>query len=197
MSSMPSFVQNGELILRFKDWVRLVPLGRRPLVLGRSGACDVQLNDRQISRCHCRILPAEDGSWLVEDLGSLTGTRLDGLPIERLTLLRPGDRLEIGPMKACIELWPPLLMAAGHDLRGLEPMLQTIEQLSSTEDKRLRPMIDRAKLAVFELLEACGALAAEQMRRRKPEPRHEQPSTRRPENGKALQLRRHDGPLLT
>src|SRR5262245_53858973 len=121
-----------ELVIRFEQWARRVPLGREPLVLGRGAECDVQLVDPKISRRHCRLAPAGDGTWLVEDLGSRTGTFLGGLPLQAPTPVRPGDRLQIGPMEAQIEPRPTLssaLASSERDARNIELLLQTFDDL--------------------------------------------------------------------
>jgi hypothetical protein len=45
------------------------------LTIGRAPECDIQIPDRQVSRIHARIYPAEDAVEL-EDLGSKNGTFL-------------------------------------------------------------------------------------------------------------------------
>ena len=47
-----------------------------------------------LSRRHAELVRAATG-WLLRDLGSLNGTRLNGARVERDTLLRDGDVVEI------------------------------------------------------------------------------------------------------
>jgi predicted component of type VI protein secretion system len=54
-----------------------------------------RLPDRDVSRRHARFTRA-NGSIFVEDLGSLTGTRLNGERIDSRRRVRPGDLVEIG-----------------------------------------------------------------------------------------------------
>lgn len=65
-----------------------------PVTIGRSPPSSLRLRDSRLSRVACRMLPAEDG-WLVEDLGSVTGVRINGCRTDRARL-RAGDRLTLG-----------------------------------------------------------------------------------------------------
>ncbi len=70
----------------------------RGLLIGRDAAdSDFQVKDDTVSRQHAR-LSATGGQFMVEDLGSTNGTRLNGRelrPYEQ-TPLHTGDRLSIG-----------------------------------------------------------------------------------------------------
>ena len=65
-----------------------------PLVIGRSEDADITLDDRWASRRHCSI-EAQDGTLVVQDLGSKYGTLLNDAIISE-AVLKPGDRLSIG-----------------------------------------------------------------------------------------------------
>jgi hypothetical protein len=49
---------------------------------------------------------ARDGTVTVEDLGSLNGTRLNGDPVTGVADVRPGDRLQVGPVRFTVEYEP-------------------------------------------------------------------------------------------
>jgi sigma-B regulation protein RsbU (phosphoserine phosphatase) len=63
------------------------------LVIGRSSRCDLAVSDRCLSRQHIRIYRADDG-WLIEDLGSRNGTRVNGEMISGPTSIFPGDVID-------------------------------------------------------------------------------------------------------
>jgi Inner membrane component of T3SS, cytoplasmic domain len=66
-----------------------------PLELGRDPAAGMALEDDLASRRHVRVSP-EAGGALVEDLGSLNGTFVNGEEIHAPTRVRPGDQLLVG-----------------------------------------------------------------------------------------------------
>lgn len=68
--------------------------GGQPFTVGRSRACSLALTEPDAGKEHLR-LSWEDGAWVVTDLGSRHGTRVNGRPAERETL-RPFDRIAIG-----------------------------------------------------------------------------------------------------
>ena len=70
------------------------PLRGDRIVLGRSRDCDLILPDVLLSRRHAELVRAEHG-WLLRDLGSLNGTRLNGARLEKDVLLQDGDVVEI------------------------------------------------------------------------------------------------------
>ncbi len=73
-----------------------VPFTGDELVVGRAAeGVAVRLSDRDVSRRHARFLRAS-GSVHVEDLGSLTGTRVNGERITSRRRLREGDLVQIG-----------------------------------------------------------------------------------------------------
>ena len=67
----------------------------RPLTLGRSRECDCVVAEPSVSRRHAR-LRRERGRWLLCDLGSRNGTRVNGLRVLGETEVRPGDRVSLG-----------------------------------------------------------------------------------------------------
>jgi hypothetical protein len=68
--------------------------GGQPATVGRSRACSLPLSDPNASKEHLR-LAWEDEAWVLTDLGSSKGTRVNGRPVER-AVLRPFDRIAIG-----------------------------------------------------------------------------------------------------
>ena len=66
----------------------------RPCSLGRLPECDVVVADPQASRRHAEIRPAGNGFLLV-DLGSMNGTRVNGAAIGEHVLV-DGDEIGLG-----------------------------------------------------------------------------------------------------
>ena len=68
------------------------------IVIGRSSACQVMLDDEQVSRRHAELRLA-NGAWTVRDLDSANGTFVNGrrLSANERVPLGSTDRLRIGP----------------------------------------------------------------------------------------------------
>ena len=84
------------------DGKRLV-VGPGGAVIGRSRDCDVVLSDANVSRRHAELRPS-GGAWVVEDLGSTNGVKLNGRRIEAATTLNAGDRIEVGTSALTFDL---------------------------------------------------------------------------------------------
>lgn len=63
--------------------------------IGRGAENDLVLDDDGISRAHCRIL-GDGTQFLIEDLGSTNGVRVNGKRTEGRVALKPGDNIGIG-----------------------------------------------------------------------------------------------------
>jgi hypothetical protein len=72
------------------DWAG----GRDELLVGRHLGCDVVVGHPSVSREHAR-LSFRDGHWVLRDLDSTNGTRVNGRRVGRCRL-EPGDRLSLG-----------------------------------------------------------------------------------------------------
>lgn len=71
------------------------PLDRnRAISIGRSEECDIALPDRQVSRFHAR-LSWQGEQFVVEDLGSKNGTRVNGQEVKTPVGLNDGDEIQI------------------------------------------------------------------------------------------------------
>ena len=55
-----------------------LPIMHWESLIGRGGGCDVQLDYPTISRTHAVLTRYDDGSWLISDVGSKGGTKLNG-----------------------------------------------------------------------------------------------------------------------
>ena len=63
-------------------------------VLGREASCDYSIADSTVSGRHAELVRLEDG-WLIRDLNSRNGTRINGWLVKEQRL-RPGDTLALG-----------------------------------------------------------------------------------------------------
>ncbi len=83
-------------LISLDSWTpdRKVVLGRMPSTLGRGTDADIRVEDRWVSRCHCRLEQIGD-TLVVRDLGSTHGTFVNGVQIAEAHVL-PGDRLTVG-----------------------------------------------------------------------------------------------------
>jgi len=71
------------------------PLAKTVIIIGREPDCDIQINDRQVSRQHAEIKRTIQG-FTISDRGSKNGTFLNGEPVhQEPRLLRNGDELGI------------------------------------------------------------------------------------------------------
>jgi DNA-binding winged helix-turn-helix (wHTH) protein len=66
----------------------------KTLMMGRDPSCEIQVQDRQVSRFHARITPTQEGVTL-EDLGSKNGTNHNGTEITGPIMLQDGDMFGI------------------------------------------------------------------------------------------------------
>ena len=65
------------------------------IVLGSSADCDIQLNEAGVAPRHAEICLLDGKSLQLRDLGSESGTLLNGEPVSE-TLLGSGDEIRIG-----------------------------------------------------------------------------------------------------
>lgn len=103
---MPSLAITGGLP------VRILPLRVGVMTVGRSSEADLELPHAEISRQHCRIT-WDEKECRVEDLGSRSGTRINGELISSITRLLPGDVLGLGQVTLRLDIGAPQGPAAG------------------------------------------------------------------------------------
>ncbi|MBI4692913.1 MAG: FHA domain-containing protein [Gammaproteobacteria bacterium] len=100
----------GRIAVHHGDWVTVgnvvyqVKLGERaagpaqapaagPLVvIGRAPECTLSIDSPNVSRRHARLQAAQ-GQWILEDLGSMNGTFVNGQRIDAPVTLKSGDRI--------------------------------------------------------------------------------------------------------
>ncbi len=81
-------------LLRLPDG-RHVELADAPVSIGRSSEAAVHLPDTSVSRRHAEIRPAGNG-YVIVDLGSTNGTRVNGHRINGEHNLAQGDSISVG-----------------------------------------------------------------------------------------------------
>jgi pSer/pThr/pTyr-binding forkhead associated (FHA) protein len=73
----------------------VVPVVREEITIGRQDGNTIRLTERNVSRRHARLVK-DNGSLLIEDLGSYNGVRVNGEKIAGPTKIKEGDLVEIG-----------------------------------------------------------------------------------------------------
>ncbi len=73
-----------------------VALDKAVVLFGRQSDCDVVLlNSRKVSRKHCCIAQI-NGEFVIRDLGSMNGIRVNGRQVEKESRLAIGDEVFVG-----------------------------------------------------------------------------------------------------
>jgi hypothetical protein len=92
----------SRLVLKFESSsLKEVPLGTRPVTIGRAPDNDIQIDNLAVSNYHARVY-SEAGSLVVEDLNSLNGSFLNDIRVER-AMLKDGDAILIGKHEILVD----------------------------------------------------------------------------------------------
>jgi FHA domain len=94
--STRSFASTPPVLLAL-DWSG----AREELLIGRHPSCDVVIPATSVSRRHA-LLTFRDGGWIIQDLDSTNGTRVNGQPVGRCCL-RPGDHLVLADQRLQVD----------------------------------------------------------------------------------------------
>ncbi len=81
----------------------VVPLVRDEITIGRKEGNTIRLTERNISRKHAK-LRRSNGAFMLEDLSSYNGVKVNGKKIASEIALKPGDQVLIGDYQLALQL---------------------------------------------------------------------------------------------
>ena len=113
------------------------------MILGRKTGCGIRIPSAAVSRQHCRLLAA-DGFLTAEDLDSVNGTFLNGEAVVGCRVVRPGDRLHVGPATFVVEyeLTPEALQRLRPDSDYDYEIVEVDENGLEEADEEALPVAD-------------------------------------------------------
>lgn len=85
----------GSVVLPDGKRVPLTGEAGSTITIGRAAECEVRLTDTSVSRRHAEIRSNGDGTWIVVDLGSTNGTKVNGASATERKL-KDGDTISTG-----------------------------------------------------------------------------------------------------
>ena len=130
---------------------RAWPLESDVIQIGRSSRSAVHLPDATVSKAHAEIVRAGDG-WLIRDLGSRNGTRVNGVEARDPTPIKDGDVLEIGKVMVRVGA-----EASGQGTRFAARDLSSAMRLQA-QDLLARPTESVGSPRVMKLLAEAGQM---------------------------------------
>jgi hypothetical protein len=96
----------GELVVQTGRLIgRRVPLLEPRTLIGQASCCDVRLSEAGVEAVHCAVTHDPIGLVLI-DLGSPTGTRVNGEPVTARRLVN-NDLIDVGPYRFAVALGTP------------------------------------------------------------------------------------------
>lgn len=80
------------------------PLTHWENVIGRSRSTDITIPLRTVSNNHALLIRRSEDKWMIKDLGSRNGTKVNGFPLDpdKRYLINPGDLIDIGGIVSTI-----------------------------------------------------------------------------------------------
>jgi pSer/pThr/pTyr-binding forkhead associated (FHA) protein len=138
----------AKLTFVLEDGQEEVPLADR-LTLGRAEDNDVVVDDERLSKHHAEVICHPDGRVEVRDLGSTSGTLVNGESVES-RVLRHGDKLSFGPLTAVLDLEGAEAPAEEKEDKPASP---TDTKAPAEEQQRLQDELEavRQELAEWRL----------------------------------------------
>ncbi len=108
-----------------------IPLTHEIMTIGRRESCDICLKFQNVSSTHCELGYA-NGFWVIRDMGSTNGIKVNGVRTTRKAL-RPSDEITISSHKYTIHYQP-----------AVGAMLE--EALAEEEDVFSQSLLEKAGL---------------------------------------------------
>jgi len=99
-------------------------------IIGREQGVDIVLADEQCSRQHCRIISLQ-GQFMIEDLKSTNGTRVNGAPVTTMLILKSGDQIAIGETLLDFEVQEPEVISSYEKILKEEGVVPSRHVLSN------------------------------------------------------------------
>src|SRR5579863_4930940 len=131
------------LVLRFENaMMKEVPLGTRPVTIGRAPDNDIQIDNLSVSNYHARVY-VEAGSLVVEDLNSLNGSFLNDIRVER-AMLKDGDSILIGKHEIHVDQTHDAAPALDGVRKAPAPRVNETMILDTQERRKLFEMVAAA-----------------------------------------------------
>ena len=126
----------SRLVLKFESSsLKEVPLGTRPVTIGRAPDNDIQIDNLSVSNYHARVY-SEAGSLVVEDLNSLNGSFLNDLRVER-AMLKDGDSILIGKHEILVDQAHDAAMSEDEMRKVAAPRVAETMILDTEERRKL------------------------------------------------------------
>ena len=113
-----------------------IPLLGTPLLVGRRESSDIVLRFPNVSGRHCE-LSIVDGYWVVKDLGSSNGTKVNGTRVSEQRL-EPGDTLTVAKHAFEIAYDPSQLGAVSQPNEPASPRVTFGRSLLETAGLEVR-----------------------------------------------------------
>src|SRR3569833_3830278 len=132
---------------------RRYKLGEGEYVIGRRSDCLIFVPDMRVSRQHARLW--RDGEqWSLEDLGSNTGTYINGIRLQAAPQLRHDDEITIANNKIRVEANEPISEGPKHTEGNIVTIVDDasnslIRPRNESSSGRM-PMISRGMISVTD-----------------------------------------------
>eukprot|EP00913_Durusdinium_trenchii_P028348 g26576.t1 len=125
-------VENGERVV----------LDKAVILIGRHPDCDLVLEDsRKVSRRHCCIAQVND-VFIVRDLGSMNGVRINGTRVEKEMQLDVGDEVAFGDVRYILESRESVKEPKDEAPPQPEPTPQAADEFVARPTPRPQPPVD-------------------------------------------------------
>ncbi len=125
-----------KLSLMFENkLVKEVPVGNRPVTIGRAPDNDLPVDNLAVSNYHAKVY-YEAGRMVIEDLDSLNGTFVNDLRIERATL-HDGDNIHIGKHKIKVDTSGDVPLAWDTGRKTAAPRINETMVLDTKERRQM------------------------------------------------------------
>jgi pSer/pThr/pTyr-binding forkhead associated (FHA) protein len=129
-------IEMPKLSLMFEEkLVKEVPVGSRPITIGRAPDNDLPVDNLAVSNYHAKVY-YEAGRMVIEDLDSLNGTFVNDLRIERATL-HDGDNVHIGKHKIKVDTSGDAPVAVNARRKPAAPRINETMVLDTKERRQM------------------------------------------------------------